>query len=80
MRIGAGWEGRVDPLTAREELGLRAGQEVEVSFRDGRIEIEPVAPPMRLVERDGTLVAETDIPQPALSAGQVRDALEHVRR
>lgn len=70
----------VVPKPIREELVLSAGQEVEVSIRDGRIEIEPVTTPLRLVEREGVLVAEADAPLPPLTAEEVRDALERARR
>ncbi len=81
MRTTIDAAGRVVvPKPIREELVLRAGQEVEVSIRDGRIEIEPVTTPLRLVEREGVLVAEADAPLPPLTAEEVRDALERARR
>jgi AbrB family looped-hinge helix DNA binding protein len=70
----------VVPKRLRDELGLRAGQELEVSIRDGRIQIEPVTAALHLVERDGVLVAEADAPLPPLTAEEVRDTLERVRR
>lgn len=81
MRTTIDAAGRVVvPKPIREELVLRAGQEVEVSIRDGRIEIEPVTTPLRLVERKGVLVAEAEAPLPPLTAEEVRDALERARR
>jgi AbrB family looped-hinge helix DNA binding protein len=81
MRTTIDTAGRiVVPKPLREELGLRAGQEVEVRTRDGLIEIEPVAAPLRLVERDGMLVAEPEEPLPPLTTEQVRETLERVRR
>lgn len=81
MRTTIDAAGRVVvPKPLREELALRAGQEVEVSVRDGRIEIEPITVPLRLVEREGVLVAETDTSLPQLTAEEVRDALERIRR
>ena len=68
------------PKAVREALGLRGGQEIEISLRDGRIEIEPVAVPMHLVGRKGTLVAKPEGPVPPLTRTEVRDALERVRR
>lgn len=70
----------VIPKRLREELGLRAGQEIEVSVRDGNIEIEPVPTPTRLVRRGKLLVAERDASIPPLTAEHVRDVLESVRR
>lgn len=70
----------VIPKPIRDELGLHGGQEVEVTEHDGRIEIEPVPVPMRLVKKGAVLVAETDRPMPALTDGIVRDTLEKSRR
>lgn len=81
MRTTIDGAGRiVVPKPLREELGLRAGQELEVRARDGIIEIEPVATPLRLVEREGFLVAESAESLPPLTAEQVRETLERVRR
>lgn len=68
------------PKGLREALGLRGGQELEISLRDGMIQIEPVSARMRLVDRKGILVAEPDVAIPPLTNDEVRDALERVRR
>ena len=72
----------VIPKPMREELGLRGGEELEITAREGRIEIEPASPPMALVERDGFLAAEIegDDPPPTLTADDVREVLERLRR
>lgn len=70
----------VIPKAVRHRLGLTGGQELDVVERDGSIEISPLATPVRLVSREGVLVAEPDRPLPALTAEEVRDTLEHVRR
>lgn len=70
----------VIPKALRDELGLRAGLAIEVSLRDGRIEIEPASAPMRLVARRGVAVARAEEALPPLSAQDVRDTLERVRR
>ena len=81
MRTTIDAAGRVVvPKTIREELGLRSGQVIEVSLRDGRIEIEPVPVALRLVERGGVAVAESEEPLPPLTIQQVRDTFERVRR
>ena len=81
MRTTIDGAGRVIlPKPLREELSLRAGQEIEVSLRNGHIEIEPVPAGMRLVSRKGLAVAQADSPMPALSAEVVRDTLERIRR
>ncbi len=81
MRTTIDAAGRVVvPKPIRDELGLVPGQEIEVSLRDGRVELEPVPTPMRLVRRRGVPRAEPEVPLPALTADQVRDTLERVRR
>ncbi len=68
------------PKGFRDTLGLRAGSEVEIVLRDGHVEIEPAAVPMRLEKRDGVVSAHPDSSLPPLTAGEVRDTLERVRR
>lgn len=82
MRTTIDAAGRVViPKQLRQAASLEAGQELEITERDGRIEIEPVAAPMRLVEREGFLAAEVDGDEgPPLTAEQVRDLLERTRR
>ncbi|MDP9343090.1 MAG: AbrB/MazE/SpoVT family DNA-binding domain-containing protein [Actinomycetota bacterium] len=70
----------VIPKVLRDELGLTGGKEVEVSLRDGHLELEPVSVPMHLVERGGVLMAEPDAPIPPLTVEQVRETLDRVRR
>jgi AbrB family looped-hinge helix DNA binding protein len=74
----------VVPKAVRDEVGLRAGQVIEVIARDGHIEIAPATVAMQLVQRDGVMVAEVDehvaADVPLLSAEQVRDTLERTRR
>jgi AbrB family looped-hinge helix DNA binding protein len=82
MRTTIDAAGRVViPKQLRQAASLEPGQELEITERDGRIEIEPVSAPVQLVERDGFLAAEVaaeDIP--ALTAAEVRDVLERTRR
>lgn len=71
----------VVPKAIRDDLGLSGGEEVEITRRDGRIEIEPVTVPMRVVRRDdGGVVIETDQEMPVLTVERVREVLERVRR
>jgi AbrB family looped-hinge helix DNA binding protein len=70
----------VIPKSIREEAGLHAGAEVDVEFRDGRIEIESAAAPMHLVKRAGAVAIEAEAELPELTIEQVRDTLERVRR
>lgn len=81
MRTTIDSAGRVViPKAIRDELGLRGGTEIEISERDGRIEIEPVPVPMRLVKKGNVLVAVPERPMPVLTDEIVRDTLEKVRR
>lgn len=70
----------VVPKRLRDELRLEAGQALEIAAREGRLEIEPYATPMQLVRREGRLVAVPDEPLPVLTASEVRETLEQLRR
>jgi AbrB family looped-hinge helix DNA binding protein len=70
----------VVPKRLREELGFKAGQTLELSAADGRLEIEHPATPMRLEKRGDRLVAVTDREMPALTSKLVRATLEQSRR
>ncbi len=82
MRTTIDAAGRVViPKQLRQAASLEPGQELEITERDGRIEIEPVSAPVQLVERDGFLAAETsDEDTTTLTASEVRDLLERTRR
>ena len=69
----------VVPKEIREELGLNGGQEVELSTRDGKIEIELPSSRVRLERRGRHLVAVPKRRVPELTAQMVRDTLENVR-
>jgi len=64
----------------RDELGLSGGQELEISTRDGRIEVDVPPVEMRLEERGGVACAVPSEPLPTLTVSQVREALERTRR
>jgi AbrB family looped-hinge helix DNA binding protein len=70
----------VVPKPLRQALGLKAGQPLEIRAGDGRLEIEVAPTPMRLKKRGKGVVAVPDAKLPALTAQQVRDTLERVRR
>lgn len=70
----------VVPKPLRDELGLTSGQPVEVTARDGRLEIEVPPTPMRLERRGKGLVAVPDAELPPLTAEAVRETLERLRR
>ena len=72
----------VIPKPLRDAAGLEPGRELEITERDGRIEIEPVSRTMRLVERDGFLAAEIEggADVPPLTVDEVRAVVERLRR
>lgn len=70
----------VVPKAARDELGLTAGTELVLRVVDRRIEIEVPATTMRLEDHGKGPIAVTDADMPVLTADQVRDTLERVRR
>lgn len=70
----------VVPKPLREEFNLEGGTPVEVRVVNGRLEIEPVPVPVRLVRRGEGLVATTDEPVPSIDADDVRGVSESLRR
>jgi AbrB family looped-hinge helix DNA binding protein len=70
----------VVPKALRQALGLSPGQPLEIRAGDGRLEIEIAATPMRLKKRGKRLVAIPERSLPPLTAEQVRDTLERIRR
>jgi len=81
MRTVLDSDGRiVVPKALRQALGLKSGQALEIRARDGRLEIEISATPMRLKKHGKGPVAVPDVALPRLTANQVRDTLERVRR
>lgn len=81
MRVALDAAGRlVVPKSLRQALGLKPGQALEIRAGDGRLEIEIAATPMRLKKRGKGVVAVPDAGLPVLTADQVRDTLERVRR
>ena len=70
----------VVPKDIRERLGFRPGAQVELTEVDGALEITPVVTPMRVIERDGGVVLDTNEPMPTLTAAQVRAVQEATRR
>lgn len=81
MRTTIDAAGRVVvPKAIRDEIGLAPGQHIDVTTRDGRIEIVPAPTEMALRRRGRGRVAVPTHDLPPLSADMVRDTLEHVRR
>jgi AbrB family looped-hinge helix DNA binding protein len=70
----------VIPKRIRDRLGLRGNEQVEVTERDGRIEIEPAPTDVELVREGSVLVAKPEQPLPPLTDAIVRETLDRVRR
>ena len=70
----------VVPKALRQALGLKPGQSLEIRAADGRLEIEIASTPMRLQKRGKGMVAVPDAELPTLTADEVRETLERVRR
>jgi AbrB family looped-hinge helix DNA binding protein len=70
----------VVPKSLRQALNLKPGQSLEIRAGDGRLEIEIAATPMSLQKRGKDLVAVPDVELPTLTAEEVRETLERIRR
>lgn len=81
MRTTIDGAGRiVVPKSLRDAMQIGAGQQVDIVFTDGRLEIE-VAPTAAHVVTDGEGARVVpDAPLPPLTDEVVRDVLEQTRR
>jgi AbrB family looped-hinge helix DNA binding protein len=70
----------VVPKSLRQALGLQPGQLLEIRAGDGRLEVEIVATPVTLRKVGKGIVAVPETELPPLTAEQVRETLERVRR
>lgn len=70
----------VVPKALRDALGLVPGQTLDISARDGRLEIDVAPTPMTLRRGRHGVVAVPDDTLPVLTVDQVRAALEQTRR
>lgn len=81
MRVAIDAAGRmVVPRSLRTELGITGPTEVEVVSADGHLELSVPDTPAHVEMRDGLAVIVPDGFVPPLTAGDVRKALEDVRR
>lgn len=67
------------PKAVRQEAGIEPGMELEIRFREGRVEIEPVPREVRIERRGKVLVAVPDEPSEPLTEATVRKTLEELR-
>jgi AbrB family looped-hinge helix DNA binding protein len=70
----------VVPKALRSELGIAGPAELEVVARDGVIELAVADAPARIGDHQGNPVIVTDAPMAALTAEDVRAAIDRVRR
>ena len=70
----------VVPKPLRDELGFRSGDALEVTARDGILEVAATPTQVRLEQRGAGPVAVTDEELPPLTADAVRATLERTRR
>lgn len=68
------------PKAMREALGMKPGQPLEIRASDGRLEIEVASTPMQLKKKGKGMVAVPGAKLPRLTADQVRETLERIRR
>jgi AbrB family looped-hinge helix DNA binding protein len=81
MRVAIDAAGRlVIPKSLRAELGISGATEVEVRSADGRLELSVPEVPARVEVHDGFPVIVPETPLPPMSADEVREALDRVRR
>jgi AbrB family looped-hinge helix DNA binding protein len=81
MRVAIDNAGRlVLPKALRAELGISGSSEVDIVSANGRLEISVPEIPAHLEMRDGLATIVPDRPMPPLTADEVRDVLERVRR
>ena len=70
----------VIPKRIRDRLGLHGNEQVEITERDGRIEIALAPTGVDLVREGSVLVARPKRPLPPLTDDIVRETLDRVRR
>ena len=81
MRVAIDAVGRlVVPKPLREELGIGGPTELELTARDGVIELAVADVDARVEERDGTPVIAASNAAGTLTGEQVRAAVDRVRR
>jgi AbrB family looped-hinge helix DNA binding protein len=81
MRVAIDTAGRmVVPKSLRAELGITGPTEVEVVSADGHLELSVPDVPAHVEIRDGFAVIVPDKPVPPMTADDVRNALEDIRR
>ena len=81
MRTTIDGAGRiVVPKSLRDAMRFEAGQQIDIVYTDGRLEIEVAPTAARVVADDAGVRLVPDEPLPPLTDDEVRDALEQTRR
>jgi AbrB family looped-hinge helix DNA binding protein len=81
MRVAIDGVGRVViPKPMREELGIDGPTELELTERDGCLELSVPYMKAHLEDRDGFTVIVPDEPVPPMTTEMVREAIERSRR
>jgi AbrB family looped-hinge helix DNA binding protein len=70
----------VIPKPIRDELGLAAGTPLRVRARDGVVELTRIGSPVQLERRGAALVAVAGESVERMTAEEVRDLVERLRR
>ena len=68
------------PKAMREDLGITGPTELELTERDGALELTVPYIKVHLEERDGFTVIVPDEPVPPMTTEMVREAIERSRR
>ena len=69
----------VIPKAVRDAAGITPGTPLEIRFRDGRVEIEPVPLGVSISRQGGVAVAVPPEPVPVLTADTVLGTRDHLR-
>lgn len=68
------------PKAVRDEAGILPGMILKITLEEGRIEIEPVAREVQIVQRGPLRIAVPQAEGPLLSEDAVAKALREVRQ
>jgi AbrB family looped-hinge helix DNA binding protein len=69
----------VIPKRVRDVAGLQPGVEVTVEYSDGKIQIEPITRPVKMVRKGSFFVLRAPRGTPPLTIEKVNEILERVR-
>ena len=79
MRTTIDHAGRlVIPKAVRDSAGLRPGVAVEVEYRDGKVQIEPIYRRVKWVRKGSFVVAKAPPGTPPLTNKQVRKIIDEI--